>query len=106
MAGKKRRLLKLEQESVLLDWAEHEADMGKPMDLGDIRRFASELSGRPAGKNWARRMVARNPALLLSKPVKLDPKPANNFNKPVIDDFFDKLESLFSTYGKIPAEHI
>lgn len=105
-AGKKCQLIKPEQESVLLDWAENEADMGKPMDMRDIRSFASQLAGKVAGKNWARRMVGRHPGLLTTKPVKLDPKCAKNFNKPVIQDFFDKLESLFSTYGEIPAEHI
>ena len=41
------------------------------------------------------------------KPTKLDPKQAKHFNKAIINDYFDKLEELYSRYPSgIPLEHV
>jgi len=51
--------------------------------------------------------VDRNPWILTAKPGWLDPKHANNFNKAVISDYFDKLEALHAHFPcGIPPEHI
>jgi len=81
--------------------------MGLPFAISDIRVEASVVSGKPVGKLWVNRFLMQHPELRASKGTKLDPKRAKNFNETVINDYFDKLESLHARFpGGIPPEHI
>lgn len=67
---------------------------------------ASDIAGRYLGKNWSRRFKKRNPQVITAKPAKLDLKQAKNFNKTIVNDYFDKWEELNEQYGGIPPDHI
>ncbi|KIL54744.1 hypothetical protein M378DRAFT_91977 [Amanita muscaria Koide BX008] len=76
------------------------------MDHRMVRANASDIAGRLIGTNWPRRFKKRNPQVITARPAKLDPKRAKNFNKTIINDYFDKWEELNEQYGGIPPEHI
>lgn len=95
--------LKRPEEATLLD---HIAQSGMPMDHRMVRANASDIAGRYLGKNWSRRFKKRNPQVITARPAKLDPKRAKNFNKTIINDYFDKWEELNEQCGGIPPEHI
>ena len=81
--------------------------MGMPCSAADLRSEASFISGKDIGGRWHRKFERRHPDLQAAKPAKLDPKRAKNFNEAVINDYFDKLETLHARFpGGIPPEHI
>ncbi|KAF5337848.1 hypothetical protein D9611_015117 [Ephemerocybe angulata] len=101
-----RQLLKPAQETVVVDWVRHNAETGRPFHSTDIKNMAYEMTGEVPGKNWMKRFAGRHPELVNSRPAKLDPKRATNFNKSTINDYFQKLASIFEEYGGIPPEQI
>ena len=70
--------------------------------LGEFRTNASDIAGRYLGKNWSRRFKKRNLQVITAKPAKLDLKRAKNFNKTIVNDYFDKWEELNEQYGVFP----
>ena len=98
--------LKKSEEATLLDHIAQAAQSGTPMDHRMVRANASDIAGHYLGKNWSRRFKKRNPQVITARPAKLDPKRAKNFNKTIINDYFDKWEELNEQYGGIPPEHI
>ena len=98
--------LKRPEEATLLDHIAQAAQSGMPMDHRMVRANASDIAGRYLGKNWSRRFKKRNPQVITARPAKLDPKRAKNFNKTIINDYFDKWEELNEQCGGIPPEHI
>jgi hypothetical protein len=63
------------------------------------------MTGKHAGKNWHYRFSKRHPNLMLSKPTGLDPKRAKNFNKNVVDDYFEKQAQIDEKYDGIPPQN-
>lgn len=65
------------------------------------------LTGNPTrpSKGWIRRFLERHPEVVLGKPSGLDPKRAQAFNRPVVDDYFKQLEALVKEL-KIPWSHV
>src|SRR6266704_6813228 len=103
----KQQLLTPEQEETLCKWAEHHAEIGLPYSGADLCAKAAAISGKKVGNKWKLNFEKHHPQLHTTKPVRLDPKHAKNFNQAVIDDYFDQLEELHSRYpGGIPPEHI
>lgn len=81
--------------------------MGTPYSIQDLRAEAAKMAGREPGVNWHQRYLQKFPSLQPSKGTKLDPKRAKNFNETVINDYFDKMESLHTRFpGGIPPQHI
>ena len=76
------------------------------MDHQSIHAHASDIAGHSLGKCWTRWFRKRHPELVTSKPAKLDPKRAKNFNETIVKDYFEKWEALNTEYGGIPPEHI
>jgi Tc5 transposase DNA-binding domain len=100
-------LLTEEQEKVLVDWAIHCGEIGLPFSRQDIHGEASRISGKAVGINWARHFEQRHSNLQSTKPAQLNPKHAKNFNKTIINNYFDKLEAVHARFpGGIPPEHI
>ena len=65
------------------------------------------MAGREPGKLWHTRFLKKFLEIQPSKGTKLDPKHAKNFNKTVINDYFDQLERLHARFpGGIPPQHI
>ena len=107
-ASAKRQLLTPEQEQTLVDWIKHQASMGLPFSKKELESRASKMAGRKVGKTWHKKFTSRHQdKILTAKGTRLDPKRASNFNKTVINDYFDRLEALHAGFpGGIPAEHI
>ena len=95
--------VELAEEPVLIQWIEQSAESGTPMDYQSIRARASDIAGRSLGKCWRTRFKKRYPELVTSKPAKLDPKRAKNFQR---DYYLDQWEALNTEYGGIPPEHM
>ena len=76
-----------------------------PLGPQTLRARAFALSGKHPGKNWHYRYMKRHPSLVLSKPSGLDPKRAKNFNRGVVQDYFNKRQQLEDKYDGIPPEH-
>ena len=81
--------------------------MGLPWSVKELEAVAGAILQKKIGKNWYKGFVERNSRILTAKPGRLDPKRAKNFNKTVINDYFDKVEALHARFpGGIPPEHI
>ena len=107
-ANAMRQLLTPEQEQTLVDWVKHCGSMGLPFSKKELEARASTMAGRKVGKSWHKKFMRRHQdEILAAKGARLDPKRASNFNKTVINDYFDSLEALHARFpGGIPAEHI
>ena len=55
-------------------------------------------------RRWYEGFLRRHPELKAHKSTGLDPKRANNFNKTIVDDYFEKRQWLNEKYGGIPPE--
>jgi hypothetical protein len=82
--------------------------MGVPFSKMDLNAEASQISGKAIGKTWHRKFLNRHRTeISAAKARRIDPKRASNFNKAVINDYFDKLEALHARFPSgIPHEHI
>ena len=89
----------------MVDWCEHSSLSAMPFGPHDLHAHVFAMSGKKAGKNWHYKFSKRHPDLTLSKPNNLDPKRAQNFNKAVVDDYFDKRRQIEERYGGIPPEN-
>lgn len=107
-ASAKRQLLTPGQEQTLVDWIKHQGSMGQPFSKKELEARASKSAGRKVGVSWCKNFMKRHrDEISAAKGAQLDPKRANNFNKTVINDYFDRLEALHGRFsGGIPAEHI
>ena len=94
------------EESVLIQWIKQSAESGTPMDHQPIRARASDIAGSSLEKCWKTRFKKRHPELVTSKPAKLDPKRAKNFNETIVKDYFDKWEALKTECGGIPPTYL
>jgi Tc5 transposase DNA-binding domain len=92
----KRQLLTPAQEKTLVQWAKHQAEIGLPYSVQDLRIRAAQISGKKVGVNWTLGFEKRNPQLHAAKPVNLDPKRAKNFNQESFSG-----ESRFATEFKV-----
>ena len=54
---------------------------------------------------WVYRFLDRHPGLKLGRPSGMDPKRAQAFNRPIVEDHFKQLENLIKSF-KIPWSHI
>lgn len=90
----------------MLDWCRLRAQEARPWSPQELCQHAEEISGKSIGKKWTQKFERRHPELRAARPAKLDPKRANNFNNPVVEDFFDELEGLHNWYGEIPPDHL
>ena len=107
VANAMQQNLTKEEEEILKAWITQHASMGTPYERQDLIIDASAICGKVLGRRWYRCFMKRHPDLQLAKPVRLDPKRAKNFNKAIIDDYFDKLEEFHARFeGGIPPEHI
>lgn len=67
--------------------------------------MAAQITGQKApSRRWCQGFLCRHPELRARKPTGLDPKRANNFNKAVVHDYFEKRQWLNEKYGGIPLE--
>ena len=107
-ASAKRQLLTPDQEQTLVDWVKHQGSMGLPFSKKELEARASRSAGRTVGVSWYKNFMKRHrDEISAAKGARLDPKRAKNFNKTVINDYFDRLEALHGRFsGGIPAEHI
>jgi hypothetical protein len=82
------QLLTPEQESTLVDWARHQAEMGLPYSRKALMAQASAISGKTiTGRVYLyKKFARRHPELCASKSVQLNPKRASNFNRTVINE--------------------
>ena len=80
--------------------------MGKLFSHEDLCAEATAISGKTIGQKWPYRFITCHQEVQSVKPSKMDPKHAKNFNKTIINDYFDKLEALHTQYNGIPPEHI
>ena len=107
-ANAMRQLLTPEQEQTLVDWVKLCRSMGLSFSKKELEAQASTMAGRKVGKSWHKKFMRCNQdKILAAKGAQLDPKCASNFNKTMINDYFDSLEALHACFpGGIPAEHI
>ena len=101
-----QQLLTPEQEQILVDWAKQRGEMGKPFLCEDLCTEATAISGKMIGQKWPYRFIMHHQEVQSVKPSKMDPKHTKNFNKTIINDYFDKLKALHTWYDGIPPEHI
>ena len=107
-ASAERQLLTPNQEQTLVDWVKHQGSMGLPFLKKELEAWASKLAGRQVGVSWYKNFMKRHrDDISAAKGVQLNPKCTSNFNKTVINGYFDRLEALHGHFsGEIPAEHI
>jgi hypothetical protein len=104
--GNRQLLLTTSQETVLVDWCEHQSKTAVPLNPGDLRSIAYSISGTLPGKTWHRRFERRHPELKLSIPSSLDPKRAQNFNKAAISHYFELCQKIKDDHPDLPPEHM
>ena len=124
-AHERQQLLSPDEEIALVDWLEHLSDQvskqlfflsqtavdrgsqGMPVQRSTILEMVKTITERPKppNKKWINRFLERHPTLTLGKPSGLDPKRAQAFNRPVVEDHFKKLKELI-TEKNIPWEHV
>lgn len=104
-AHEHERLLDPAQEQVMVDWMRFLGFIGQPICRATVRPKLFELCGRLPGKTWVWRFVNRHPELKLRKGSGLDPKRAQAFNFPVVNDHFKKLQKVL-TENEIPWENV
>ena len=82
--------------------------MGLLFSKKELEAWASKLAGRQVGVSWYKNFMKQHwDDISAAKGVQLNPKRTSNFNKTVINDYFDRLEALHGHFsGGIPAEHI
>ena len=82
--------------------------MGLPFSKKELEVWASEIAGTKVGKSWHKKfMWHHQDEIHAAKGVQLDPKRASNFNKTVIDNYFNNLEALHACFSRgILMEHI
>ena len=66
--------------------------MGKLFLCEDLFAEATAISGKMIGQKWPYRFIACHWEVQSVKPF--NPKHAKNFNKTIINDYFDKLKAL------------
>jgi hypothetical protein len=100
-----QQLLSPAQENVLVEWITLLADTGHCISKRMLRTKAEALCGRKPGTMWICYFLSRHPEVVLGKPLGLDPKRAQAFNKPTVKRHFELLEAIINKYG-IPPENI
>ncbi len=102
-----QQLLSPEEELAVVDWLEHLSEQGCPLDKCTVIDMTTILTEnpKPPNKKWIYRFLNRHPEIVLGKPSGLDPKRVQAFNRPVVDDYFNKLQNIIDTYD-IPWSHV
>lgn len=102
-----RRLLTPEEETTIIDWATLSGESGEPWSKSDLRAMITKLTGKEVGKCYIDRFLHRHcDRLKLTKPSKLDPKRAKNFNRSNVIEHLTKWQELNERYGGIPPQNI
>jgi hypothetical protein len=100
------QLLQPTEEQVVMDWIGHCAVIGRPLHVSDMKSAAHDVSGWVPGKNWHEKVSKQHLEMVSSRPARLDPKRAANFNEPTIKDYFGKLGEVLNEFNGIPAGNI
>lgn len=78
---------------------------GVPLSYNGIRSLAALITGGEIpNRRWYEGFLCRHPELKARKTTGLDPKRAKNFNKTVVNDYFEKRQLFNDKYGGIPPE--
>jgi hypothetical protein len=81
--------------------------MGLPLLPEELWAQAADISRKEIGKKWHLKFIQCHPEVVAARSTKLDLRCAKNFNKIVINDYFDKLEQLHLQFpGGVPPKHI
>ena len=93
------------EEHVLCDWIEYRSDIGQPLTRKQLVKKVELCIGRKPSYKWLPRFLKRHPVIRLGKPSGLDPKRAQSFNRPVIEQYFDELKQAL-TEKSIPWRNV
>ena len=85
---------------------DHNAELDVPMDSLALYAHTHSMAGREPGRNWTSWFWKWLPEFITAKSAKLDLKCTKNFNKTIVNDFFDKWQAINNKYGGIPPKHI
>ncbi|KAI0727411.1 hypothetical protein C8Q72DRAFT_924218 [Fomitopsis betulina] len=96
--------LSSEEETALVDWLEHNALSGRPFSRKTLESCVYVITGEKPGKRWHRRFEKHHPELSTARPVGLDPKRAQNFNRTAVQGYYALRTALIVRYGPIPPE--
>ncbi|KAJ3561060.1 hypothetical protein NP233_g10428 [Leucocoprinus birnbaumii] len=99
------KLLPPEIERVLVDWIRFMAMVGRPVSRKSIRPKVAQLGGKLPSASWVSRFLKRHPELQVRKPSGLDPKRAQCFNPPDVNEYFQLLGKVLEEKN-IPWENI
>ena len=100
-----QQLLSPVQEKVLVDWIILLSDTGHCISKRMLRKKAEIICHHKPGTTWVRHFLSRHPEIVLGKPLGLDPKRAQAFNKPTVKRHFQLLEAIIKKHG-IPPENL
>lgn len=104
-AQDKKRILSSDIEDVLVDWICFKGRIGRPVQRREIRPKVKQLTGRLPSLSWVSRFLRRHPELKSQKPSGLDPKRAQAFNRPNVNEYFEVLDKVMREKA-IPWENV
>lgn len=94
--------LSLAEEEVLVKWAKVLGRWGVPLTHSPLTTYVSEILGKPIGKSWAKRFLARHAGLKVKATTSLEKCCAKALNPVAVARFFDILEAAVEEFGIKP----
>jgi len=87
------------QEEVLVKWAKVLGRRGVPLTHSTLSTHASEILGKPVGKSWPKRFLARHTNLKVKTTTSLEKCRAKALNPMAVEGFYDILEAVVEEFG-------
>ena len=105
IAHKKQQLLNPDEEQAVCDWIEHLLDQGQPLNKKTMWHLVHKLCGIWPNQKWVYCFLTRHPELVLGKPLGLNPKWAQAFNRTAVRNHFNLFWDIKECFN-IPYSHI
>jgi Tc5 transposase-like DNA-binding protein len=100
-----QQLLSPIQEKVLIEWIIHLSDTGHCISKRSVQKKAELICSQQPGQTWVCAFLSCHPRIVLGKPLGLDPKCAQAFNRPTVTHHLELLEVIIKKHN-IPVENI
>jgi len=90
------------QEEVLVKWAKVLGCCGVPLTHSTLSTHTSEILGKPVGKSWPKRFLARHTDLKVKTMTSIEKCCAKALNSTAVEGFYDILEAVVEEFGIKP----